>query len=94
VATQQIIVQRFSVMSSKSFHDVVTALEVRIARPDMNAFRNSITAAGTEAELEKVVQGAVGPLGLMEFTCFDVGEILRKERKELGAKAPQSLRRS
>jgi uncharacterized protein (DUF302 family) len=89
MATRQISVQRFSVTSSKSFHDVVAALEARIGRPDMNAFRKSITAAQTEAELEKIVQGAVGPLDLMEFARFDLGEVLRKEPD---AKAPQSLR--
>jgi hypothetical protein len=31
----------------------------------------------------------VGPLDLMEFIRFDIGEVLRKE---LGAKAPLSLR--
>jgi uncharacterized protein (DUF302 family) len=55
----------------------------------MNAFRKNITAARTEAELEKVVQAAVGLVDLMEFTRFDLGEVLRKE---LGAEAPRSLR--
>ncbi len=39
--------------------------------------------------MERVVNGAVGSSGLMEFTRFDLGEVLRKER---GAQGPQSLR--
>lgn len=80
--------QRFSVTSSKSFNEVVAGLESTIGHPDMNAFRKNIAATQTEAELEMVVHGAIGPSGLMEFTRLDLGEVLRKER---GAEAPQSL---
>lgn len=34
----------------------------------------------TLADLEEVVQRAIGPSGLMEFIRFDAGEVLRKER--------------
>lgn len=36
-----------------------------------------------------MVQSATGSSDLMEFTRFDLGEVLRKE---LGSRAPQSLR--
>lgn len=55
----------------------------------MMAFRKNISAAQTDSELEKVVQSATGSSDLMEFTRFDLGEVLRKE---LGSRAPQSLR--
>jgi uncharacterized protein (DUF302 family) len=55
----------------------------------MKAFRRNVAAASTYAELENVINKAIGGSGLMEFTRFDLGEILRKER---GAKAPKSLR--
>jgi hypothetical protein len=55
----------------------------------MNEFRKNITAAGSHAELEKVVHGAVGPSDLMEFTRFDLGEVLRKRN---GVAAPQRRR--
>jgi uncharacterized protein (DUF302 family) len=64
-------------------------LEPAIGHPDMNAFRKNVAATQTEAELEMIVHGAIGPSGLMEFTRFDLGEVLRKEN---GAEAPQSLR--
>jgi uncharacterized protein (DUF302 family) len=55
----------------------------------MNAFRSAVAAATTVADLEAVVQGAIGSSDLMEFVRFDVGAILRKER---GGQGPEVLR--
>ncbi len=41
------------------------------------------------SELEKFIHRAIGSSGLIEFTRFDLGEILRKER---GGETPKSLR--
>lgn len=79
VAIRQINVQRFSVVSSKPFRGVVSALEAAIGRPEMGAFRKGLSAAITVADLDKIVNAAVGTSGLMEFARFDLGEVLRKE---------------
>jgi hypothetical protein len=42
---KQITVQRFSVTPSKSFGDIVAALDAAIGHPDMNLFRRHVTAA-------------------------------------------------
>lgn len=89
MSTRQVNVQRFSMVSSRPFNEVIAKVDAAIGHPDMRSFRQDITAAQTEAELEKVVNEAVGPSGLMEFTGFDLGEVLGKE---LGGKAPQSVR--
>ena len=89
MVTRQINVQRFSVISSKRFNEVIAGLEAAIGHPDMSAFPKNITAAQTEAELESVVNEAVGSSGLMEFTRFDLGDVLRKEHK---GQARSSLR--
>lgn len=86
---KEIKVQRFSVISSRSFHDVVTALETAIGHPEMNWFRKNVAAAKTLGEVEAIVQAVVGPSGLLEFLRLDLGEILRKNQ---GAAARQSLR--
>jgi hypothetical protein len=86
---KQIAVQRFSVTSSKSFGDMVAALDAAIGHPDMNLFQRDVTATKTYAELEDIVRKAVGSSDLMEFTRFDLGEILGKEQ---GTTAPSSLR--
>ncbi len=55
----------------------------------MNVFHSAVAAATTTAELEAVVQAAIGTSELMEFVRFDAGEVLRKER---GGRGPKSLR--
>ena len=87
--TRQVSVHRFSLTTSKPFKDVVAGIEARVGHPDMIAFRKNMTAAETDVALQKIVQAATGSSGLMEFTRFDLGEVLRKE---LGSKAAQSLR--
>jgi uncharacterized protein (DUF302 family) len=89
MATKEIKVQRFSVTSSKGFHDVVAAFDAAIGPPDMNSFSKNVADAKTFAEVEKIVQGATGPSELMEFTRMDLGRVLQKRN---GARARQSLR--
>ena len=82
-------VQRFSVVSSRPFDEIVSRLTATIGRPDWKAFDSAVAAARTLAELEEVVQGAIGPSELMEFIRFDSGEVLRKER---GGQGPSMFR--
>jgi uncharacterized protein (DUF302 family) len=89
VTTKQIAVQRLSVITSKSFEDVVARLEAAVGHPNMDAFRKDVASARTYAELEKVIHAATGASGFMEFGRFDFGEIVRKDR---GKEAPRSLR--
>jgi uncharacterized protein (DUF302 family) len=89
MAIREIAVQRFSRTSKKSVPEVVAAMEKRIGRPDMATLRKQTTAAKNYAELEQVINAAVGSAGLMEFTRFDLGEILRKET---GASSPHIVR--
>jgi hypothetical protein len=89
MATRQINVERFTLTSSKTFQDIVAALEKKIPRPDMNKFFKDVAASRTDDDLKRIVHGVVGPADLMEFARFDQGLILRME---LGAKAPQVLR--
>jgi hypothetical protein len=82
MSTIEVKVRRFSVVSSRPFEDVLTALTATVGRPDMEAFHSAIVGAWTVADLEEVVHGAVGSSQLMEFVRFDAGEVLRKERGE------------
>jgi uncharacterized protein (DUF302 family) len=87
--TTLVNVQRFSVISSKSFQDVLAKLDAAIGHPNMAAFRNDVGSATTFAELEALVQKVIGPAGLMEFARFDLGEVLCKK---LGERVPKSVR--
>ena len=89
MTTKEISVQRFSITSSRAFHDVVAVIESAIGHPDMASFTKSIAGAKAFAEVEKIVREATGPAELMEFTRLDLGAVLRKRN---GKSAPQSLR--
>jgi len=89
MTTKQIAVERFSVVSAKPFDAVVAALDAAIGHPDMGAFQKSIASVNSQAEVGKIVGHAVGLSGLMEFTRFDLGAILKKGRARKG---PRILR--
>jgi|SRR5215813_7231904 len=76
--TKQITLERVSVISRKSFQNVLAALDEAVGHPDMNAFRKSVAAATTLSELERVIQPAIGPSGFMEFIRIDHGEVVYK----------------
>jgi uncharacterized protein (DUF302 family) len=84
--TIEVKVRRFSIVSSRPFEEIVKRLTATIGHPDMKAFHTAIVEAKTVADLEKVVQGAIGSSELMEFVRFDAGEVLRKERDGQGPK--------
>jgi uncharacterized protein (DUF302 family) len=89
MATTEIRVQRFSVVSSRPFEEVVGRLTATFGHPDMNAFHSAVAAARTVGDLEELVERAVGSSQLMEFVRFDAGEVLRKEQ---GGQRPKILR--
>lgn len=85
----QISVERFSVISRRSFKDVLATLHVAVGHPNMDAFRKSLTAAETVSEMEQMIHSEIGPSGFMEFTRFDHGEIVHKGGK---AQKPRMVR--
>jgi uncharacterized protein (DUF302 family) len=85
----EVQVRRFSVVSSKSFEKVLGTIATTVGRSDVDAFSSAVTAAKDLADLERLVQRAIGSSGLMEFARFDVGEVLRKE---LGGQGPKIVR--
>ena len=89
MAMKQISVQRLSMISSKSFGDVVARLEAAVGRPDMNVLWRNISAAKTFADLEEVIHKVIGPSGFLEFARFDHGMVLGKE---YGEQTPKRLR--
>jgi len=84
--TIEVRLRRVSVVSSRPFEEIVRRLTATIGRPDMNAFHGAMGAATTVADLEDVVQRAIGSSDLMEFIRFDAGDVLRKERNGQGPK--------
>jgi uncharacterized protein (DUF302 family) len=89
MAITQVQVQRKSLVSSRPFAHVVAAIEAAVGHPDGREFWENVYAAQTWKELEQVIQGVLGPSGLMEFTRFNHGMVLAKER---GPGSPRMLR--
>ncbi|WP_211256213.1 DUF302 domain-containing protein [Edaphobacter aggregans] len=89
MSIQEVHVQRVSIITTEPFDTVVARIDAAIGHPDMAAFRKSLSAAQNEAEMEKVVAPVTQPNGLMEFTRFDHGGVLRTEN---GTAKPRILR--
>jgi uncharacterized protein (DUF302 family) len=79
MTTKQFTVERFSILSSRSFEEVLLGLEKRIGRPDMHALHKQMAEASSFAEYQKIIHGAVGGADLMEFLRLDLGGALRKD---------------
>jgi len=79
---RDIQIQRVSLISIRSFEQVVACIDAQIGHPDMTAFRKNISETQNKFELEKAVQSATGPTDLMEFARYDLGQIIRKETGE------------
>jgi len=75
---RKVEMERFTVISSKPFNDVVAALKAAIGHPNMVELWQSIQTATSEADLEAAVLPALGETGLMQFVEFDHGMVVRK----------------
>jgi len=74
----KIEIERFSLIASKQFDDVVAAINAGIGHPDMAEFWSSMQKMPSAAELESTIEKAVGKTGLMLFVAFDHGAIISK----------------
>lgn len=82
-------VERFSLISSKPFDQVVAALYASIGHPDMAEFGRSTNEASSFAELKRAVEKGLSEAGLMLFMQLDHGAVLRKET---GRETPKMIR--
>ena len=89
MSVREVQVQRVTLVSTESFETVLARIDAQIGHPDMTEFRRSLSAAQNKSEMEKVVNPVTKQNGIMEFTRFDLGEVLRKES---GARTPRIVR--
>ena len=75
---RKIEVERFTLSSSKTFDQVVAALNSAVGHPDMAEFWKSTHRAQSVAELQNIIEKGLGRTGLMLFVEFDHGAIVRK----------------
>jgi len=86
---RKIEVERFTLISSKPFDHVVAVLDAAIGHPDMAEFGRSTNEASSFAELKHAVEKGLSEAGLMLFTRFDHGAVVRKET---GRDTPRIIR--
>src|SRR5216684_7961856 len=79
MSIRKIKMERFSVITSKPFDAVVTALKAGLGRLDLVDFADASRSSGTFAELEEVINRDMGKTHLMLFLEFDHGAVIRKE---------------
>src|SRR3989441_10868817 len=89
MSIRKIKMERFSVIISKPFDAVVTALKAGHGRLDLVDFADASRSSGTFAELEEVINRDMGKTHLMLFLEFDHGAVLRKET---GSNKPKMVR--
>ena len=89
IGIRRVDVERATVISGQPFDTIVAKVAAAVGHPDMRTFGRDVEAARTPADLERIVNAAVGPAGLMEMALFDIGAVLVKE---LGSSAPKSIR--
>lgn len=86
---KKIEIERFSVISSKPFDQVVAAIDTAIGHPDMVDFTRSTQQAHSFAELKSAVEKGLSEAGLMLFMQLDQGAVVRKET---GGDKPRIIR--
>ena len=89
MATTEMQIERFSLVSLKTFSDVLEVIDSGLGHPDLRQFHQNLAAANSWEELERVIAAAVGSCGLMEYARFDFGMILQKAQN---SPAPRILR--
>ena len=76
---KKIKMERFSLISSKPFDQVLAAVNAGIGHPDMAEFGRSTHEARSFAELKSAVEKGLSKAGLMLFMQLDQGAVVRKE---------------
>jgi uncharacterized protein (DUF302 family) len=75
----KIEVERFSLITSKPFDEVVAGVNAGIGHPDMAVFARSTHEARSFAELKSAVEIGLSKAGLMLFMQLDQGAVVQKE---------------
>jgi uncharacterized protein (DUF302 family) len=78
ISTGRINVERVSVISRKSFQEVLSKFDAAVGHPNIQEFWKRMGAAKTNSEMENVVQSVLGPSEFMEFARFDHGGVVHK----------------
>jgi hypothetical protein len=88
-ATRKIQMERLSIVTSRSFNEVIARIRKSIAHPNLAEFLIDTRQTQSVTELESKVRKALGREELMLFFEFDHGDIVRKGT---GSDTPRIIR--
>ncbi len=71
-------IERLSLVTPKTFDEVLASIDAAVAHPDMAQFFPSIQRAKSVRAMEDTINEAIGVPGLMLFAKFDHGSIIHK----------------
>jgi uncharacterized protein (DUF302 family) len=83
----QLAVERFSIISTKTLHEVLSAVDAAVGHPNLAQMHADIASTTSYAEMEGEIEKQLGPAGLMEFMRLDMGAYLAKGRPGKTAKS-------
>jgi hypothetical protein len=86
---RKVVVERFSIISSKPFDTVLAALKSALGQPDLGDYVKATRAATSIPDLERAVESRLGRSGLMLFAQYDQGFFVRLAS---GGDAPRIVR--
>jgi uncharacterized protein (DUF302 family) len=86
---RKVEIERFTLISSKPFDQVVAAVNAAVGHPDMAEFGKSTREARSFAELKSAVEKGLSKAGLMLFMQLDQGAVVQKET---GQDTPRIIR--
>jgi uncharacterized protein (DUF302 family) len=87
--TRRVDIERLTLISSKPFDTVLTAIKATVGQPDVAELARTSQNAVTFEELENTIRKGLGHSGLMQFIELDLGVYLRKET---GLDSPKIVR--
>lgn len=91
MTTKKITVDRVTLVSKRSFEEVLGLLDQGIGRPNFGELSCRMNEAATFAEYASVIRGAVGSADLMEFMRLDLGMASRKDPAVAAYKIVRSI---
>jgi uncharacterized protein (DUF302 family) len=79
MTTKQVVVERVTFVSTRSFEEVLGLLDKGIGRKNYGELDRRMDEAATFEEFSSIVHGAVGSADLMEFMRLDLGAAMGRD---------------
>jgi hypothetical protein len=79
MTTKQVVVERVTFVSNRSFEEVLEQLDKGIGRKNYGELRRRMDESSTFEAFSSIINSAVGSADLMEFMRLDLGGSMRRD---------------